>query len=90
MPTPDERHLIAQVAAHESWAATSDRSARTQPARDAFRARFEDQVDPDRILEPEERARRAESARRAHYARMALLSAQARRQAKGSTAGDAA
>ena len=31
--TPAERQLIAQIGAHESWARTTNRSARTAPAR---------------------------------------------------------
>ncbi|CAN5898656.1 hypothetical protein BH23ACT5_BH23ACT5_10360 [soil metagenome] len=41
-------------------------------------ARFEDQVDPDRVLLPAERARRAEHAKKAYFTRLALKSAQAR------------
>ena len=52
------RRLAAQVAAHESWASTSDRAARTAKARAALQARFENEVDPHRVLDPEERARR--------------------------------
>ncbi|GAA5517761.1 hypothetical protein Lsed01_00171 [Demequina sediminis] len=40
--------------------------------------KFEDQVDPDRSLSPDERARRAEHARKAYFARLALKSAKAR------------
>ena len=66
---------------------TEDPEARTRPARDAFRAKFEAEVDPEGILEPAERARRAEHARQAHYKRMALKSAKARRERKAA-AGD--
>ncbi len=41
--------------------------------------RFERQVDPDGVLTPAERARRAGHARKAYFARLALRSAQARR-----------
>ncbi len=44
----------------------------TQPAREAFRARFQREVDPDGLLPEAERQRRAEAARRAFYARIAL------------------
>ena len=50
----------------------------TQPARAAFRASFEAQVDPEGILAPEERARRAEAARKAFYVGMARASVAAR------------
>lgn len=42
---------------------------------------FEREVDPDGVLDPTERARRAEYARKAYFARLALLSAKARRKA---------
>lgn len=84
--TPSERRLSAQIAAHESWAATPDRSARTAPGRAAFLDRFEKQVDPDGVLPPAERARRAEHAKRAHFQRLALRSAQSRRRAREATA----
>lgn len=41
--------------------------------------KFEQQVDPDGVLTPGERATRAEHARKAHFKRLALKSAQARR-----------
>lgn len=77
--TPKERSIRASVAVHTSWANTTDPSARTAPGRKAAMERFEKQVDPDGVLPPEERARRAEHARKAHYQRMALASAKARR-----------
>ncbi|WP_454778103.1 hypothetical protein [Georgenia muralis] len=82
MATSTERRMAAQIAAHESWANTSDRSARTAPARAAMLARFEAQIDPDGILPPAERARRAEHARKAYFARLALKSARARRRSR--------
>jgi hypothetical protein len=78
-PTPGERTLRAQLAAHESWARTPDRSARTAPARRGFRAKLEKQIDPDGTLPPAERDKRVENAYSAHMKRMALKSAQARR-----------
>jgi hypothetical protein len=51
----------------------------TAAATNAFLKRFEDQVDPERVLSEPERQRRALAARRAHMARLALKSAQARR-----------
>lgn len=74
------RALTARIAAHASWATTPDRKARTAPARAAFLQRFEDEVDPDRVLPEAERLIRAEHARKAHYLRLALKSAQARRE----------
>ncbi|TVS83429.1 hypothetical protein [Mycobacterium helveticum] len=77
--TPAERSLRGQIAAHESWSRTPDRSARTLNARKAMLDKFEQQVDPDGKLAPAERARRAEHARKAHFKRLALKSARARR-----------
>lgn len=74
-----DRILIAKVAAHTRWANTTDRTAATAKARQAFRDRFEREVDPDGVLDPAERAKRANNARRAFYQRLALKSAQARR-----------
>jgi hypothetical protein len=81
--TPTERSLRAQIAAHESWAHTEDRPARTANARKAMLDKFETQVDPDGILPPAERAKRAEHARKAHFKRLALKSARARRRRGG-------
>lgn len=78
MPGRSERQLIASIAAHESWARTSDKSARTAPARAALLARFEREVDPDNALPPDERAKRAEHARKAYFQRLSLKSARAR------------
>ena len=77
------RALRARIAAHASWATTSDRQARTAPARAALLKRFEDEVDPDRVLPEAERLIRAEHARKAHYLRLSLKSAEARRERKG-------
>ena len=86
-----QQKLARQIGAHESWARTDDRAARTAPARKAALERFERQVDPDGTLEPAERARRAEHARRAYFLRLALKSAQARRARAGkSTVGGGA
>ena len=60
------KDMRARIAAEISWSRTSDRSARTRPARQAFFQRFERQVDPDGKLSPEERTRRAEHALRAY------------------------
>ena len=79
--TPAERSLIGSIGANTSWARTADRSARTRNGRAKFDQRFEDEVDPDRVLDPAERALRAAHARRAYFQRLALKSAQARRKA---------
>ncbi len=79
MPARSQRQLIGSLGGHTSWANTADRTARTQPARDKFAKRFERQVDPDGLLDPAERAKRAEHARKAYFLQLALKSAAARR-----------
>ena len=73
------RQTIGRIGAHESWARTEDRTARTANARRAFLDRFEREVDPDGKLPPAERAQRAEHAKQAYFSRLALASAKARR-----------
>jgi hypothetical protein len=77
--TANDRILRARLAAHELHARIADPSAHTAPARRAFLDRFEREVDPDGILPPADRARRAEHARKAYFTRLALKSAKARR-----------
>lgn len=86
MDTPADRSQRARLAAHVLHSQV-DGKAHTEPARIAFLSRFETQVDPDGILDPKERARRAEHARKAYFLRLALKSSKARRARK---AGDAA
>jgi hypothetical protein len=74
-----ERALRARMAAHHLHAGIRDAAAHTTPARAAFLARFEHEVDPDGELDPRERTRRAEHARKAYFLRLALASAHARR-----------
>jgi hypothetical protein len=74
MSVPTERSLAARIAAHESWAATPNRSARTAPARAARDQKFLDAAGGDPV--------RAAHLRKAHFARLALKSAQARRKAR--------
>lgn len=69
-----ERKLAASIAAHESWAQTPDRTARTAAARAAMDQKFLDAADGDPV--------RAEHLRKAHFARLALKSAQSRRKAR--------
>jgi hypothetical protein len=64
------KNINARIAAEISWARTSDRSARTRPAREAFLKRFEREVDPEGKLPLDERRRRAEHAKRAYMLRL--------------------
>ena len=77
--TKSEQYQKVSIAQHKRWANEPDRTAATQPARDGLHKKFLDQVDPQRKLDPQERAKRAKNARSAHYREMALKSAQARR-----------
>ena len=72
--TSTERSLGARAAAHESWANTTDRPARTAPARAALEQKFLEAADGDPV--------RAEHLRKAHFARLALKSARSRRKAR--------
>src|SRR5829696_9025434 len=73
-----ERSLRARLAAYALHAQRDPRET-TANGRAAFLARFDREVDPEGLLEPEERRRRAEQARRAYFTRLALASAKARR-----------
>ena len=72
--TESERRLSASQASHQSWAQTTDRSARTAPARRALDAKFLEQAGGDPV--------RAEHLRKAYFAGLALKSAVARRKAR--------
>lgn len=73
-----------EIAAHTSWAKTVDRSARTQPARQALMNKFATEVDPEGRMDPVTKAKAVESAIKAHYRRLALASAEARRARRAS------
>jgi hypothetical protein len=66
------KDINARIAAEVSW-------ARTRPARETFLKRFEEEVDPDGTLPPEERRQRAEHAKRAYMLQLAKRSAAARK-----------
>jgi hypothetical protein len=76
-----ERRLISRQGAHTSWANTTDRTARTAPARRAWLDKIAATVDPDGVMDPATRAKAIESAVRAFYAAMSRKSQQARRRA---------
>lgn len=75
------RSSAARYAAHESWARTPDRAARTSAARAGLLARFErearERLGPD--ASDADVARAAESAKSAYYARISRAGVQARR-----------
>ncbi|MBA2365814.1 MAG: hypothetical protein H0V77_05115 [Actinobacteria bacterium] len=80
--SPEERVLHSRLAAHALHSKYDSREL-TAPARKAFLDRFEREVDPDGVLEPAERRRRAGHARKAHFTRLALASSRARKKGGG-------
>ena len=73
-----ERQTWGRVGGLRAWA-KNDPEVLVGPAHRGFRARFEREVDPDGILDPAERAKRADRARRAYMLTLAAKSAQTRR-----------
>ena len=74
-PTPRSlRGRLGAATTYSRYAA----SEITAPGRAAFLSRFEREVDPDGVLDPEDRAMRAAHARKAHMLRLAMASAKAR------------
>jgi len=74
---PAEMALRGKIGAHVAHSRHDSRDL-TANARRAFLDQFEQAVDPDGVLPPEERQRRAQLARSAHMSRLALLSAKSR------------
>lgn len=75
--TPEQRVQRARLAALARWS-KQDSTEGTKPARDAFLARFEAEVDPAGELPEQERRRRAETRLRQHMVRLAYRSSRAR------------
>ncbi len=73
-PPDPIRQQSGSIGGHISRANTTDRTARTAPARAALEQTFLDQAEGDPV--------RAAHFRAAHYKRLALKSAQARRKAR--------
>ena len=76
---PEERRLIASIAAYSKHALVDGRTATAAARHASHVTRFQKLVDPEGILTDAELARRVEAARKAHFRRLALKSAQARR-----------
>jgi hypothetical protein len=64
-----DRRVIARIAGLTN-AARHDAAEMTAPARSGFLARFEREADPEGVLTPEERERRATLLLRAHMSRL--------------------
>lgn len=73
--SPGQRTLRARAAAH---ALHAQGGTSTKAGTAAFLERFEREVDPERVLTPEERARRAGHARKSYMAALALKASRAR------------
>ena len=86
---PEEMSRRGRIGAHRLHA-LYDSKQLTAPARAAFLAKFEREVDPTGALPEEERRRRAEHARKGHFARLARLSARARAGKKNAAGGEPA
>jgi len=80
--SPGERRLQARAAAYTRWAHTTNRTAATAAAREGLMRKFENQIDPNGLLAPDERRVQAIRARGAYYATLAAKSAAARRKRK--------
>ena len=72
------RSLAARIGAHILHAKYDPRET-TRAGRAAFLDRFEREADPDGVLNPDERCRRASHLKKAYFLRLALKSAKARR-----------
>jgi hypothetical protein len=81
MLTPEQRALRAKAGALGAYVqqATHDTRETTRAAREAFNARFFDQVDPKRELPEAEPNRRAAALRKAYFQRLSLKGQAARR-----------
>ncbi len=73
-----QAQLLGKIGGHTAHSRHDSRRL-TNHARAALLRRFEDEVDPERVLPAEERLRRAGQARKAYFTRLALASADARR-----------
>lgn len=76
--TPEQRSLHARIAAHSRWGQTDDTVAATAKARAAAEGRFERQADPEGVLSPDVRARKASNLRTAFYLKLSAAGVKAR------------
>jgi hypothetical protein len=81
--TPEERAMVARIAAAGRWDAVKDRTEATQPMRDARRAKLAGEITAQLgELPPAELERHIDYRIRQHMLRMALRSSQSRRRAR--------
>lgn len=74
----NERSVIARIGAHALHSKYDSREV-TRAAREKFLGRFERQVDPDGVLDPAERERRAKHAKTAYFTDLGRRSGRSRR-----------
>jgi len=84
--TPEQRSQRSRIGGLTLHAGV-DSAEHTKPARAAFLAKFEQQVDPEGLLTPQERQRRALLAKRAYFVQLAYRSSQVRAHRKQKAAG---
>ena len=78
--TPAQRRLSAQAAINARWSRlpTAERRSATAEARAARMRKYETQVDPEGVLDPDERAKLARQALRSDMQKLALAASKAR------------
>ena len=80
--TPTERTLRGRIGAY-ALHAQRDAKETTAKARATFLQKFEVEVDPEGVLAPDERHRRAQAARKCYFAKLGLMAAKKKRKKKG-------
>jgi hypothetical protein len=75
-PSAYERSIRGRIGAFSLHA---QGGTNTGPARKAFLDKFEQQVDPDRLLSSEERSKRVRAAKSAYFSKLALKSSKRRK-----------
>jgi len=76
---PDEMALRGRMGGLAT-SSRHDTRKNTAKARAVFRSSFEQAVDPEMLLTPAERARRAVAARKLHYQKLAYIAAKKRQE----------
>lgn len=85
--TPEQRSMRARIAAH---ALHAQGKTNVKAAHAALWERFEKEADPEGVLPPAERAKRAEHLRKLYYTKLAYKASRARAARKQQSGGEAA
>lgn len=88
MLTAEQRVIRARIAALARWS-KEDPKPTAERGQAGLLAKFEREVDPDKVLPPEERRRRANVAQRLHMTKLAFAASKARAARKLDRAGRA-